>query len=37
LRGISGEEKFGEALVSPLEVPEVLDPVFEGVGRHWPI
>jgi acetoin utilization deacetylase AcuC-like enzyme len=37
LRGVSGQDLFDEGLVSPLEAPQVLDPVFEAVSRHWSI
>jgi acetoin utilization deacetylase AcuC-like enzyme len=37
LRGVSGQDQFGEGLVSPWEAQDVLDPVFEGVSRHWAV
>jgi acetoin utilization deacetylase AcuC-like enzyme len=37
LRGISGADVFDEGLASPLEMPEVLDPIFDGISRHWAI
>ncbi|HEY4584655.1 MAG TPA: histone deacetylase [Acidimicrobiia bacterium] len=37
LRGASGQGQFEEGLASKWEAPEVLDPVFEAVARHWPV
>jgi acetoin utilization deacetylase AcuC-like enzyme len=37
LRGMSGQDQFQEGLVSLLKTPEVLDPVFEAVARHWSV
>jgi acetoin utilization deacetylase AcuC-like enzyme len=37
LRGVSGQDRFGEGLVSPWDAQDVLDPVFEGVSRHWAV